>query len=414
MSKAYYWWNVYGRFEPGEGNLPHLGQVIRYYRKLRGMEKAELASALGCTKRFVEMIESDHNTTMPDKLSRRIMLAKALHIPPILLGLSSVTLFEWGEGSMVPGEAVGTEMVASTQTMLSSEHLLALSWELYYTSTVQKAADSIDTNFALLNREFEHATGVKRDQYDAMRCRFYQLYSLVFRDRLEIEKALAYENQAVVIAFRLKNAELIASALLRRARIFIHQKAYGPALDDALTALPYADLSRDPLKGKCYQMAGEAQAYLASGQKVLQEKSLTYFDKAARIARKGNLEPDGSFVKTDLTSISIERAKALTLFGRFDEAHDAFAIARKKLSPELTRWQVNLLIEEAKTYLAERDVTSCCLSLLEALPIVQAIQLHSREGAIRSLLERCRQRDPHNEAMKRLDKALLTTLPLLS
>jgi hypothetical protein len=72
---------------------------------------------------------------------------------------------------------------------------------------------------------------------------------------------------------------------------------------------------------------------------------------------------------------------------------------------------VNLLIEEAKTYLAEGDVTSCSLSLIEALPIVQAIQLHSREGAIRSLLERCRQRDSHNEAMKRFDKALLVTFP---
>lgn len=414
MSKVYYWWNVYGQFEPSHGNLPHLGQVIRYYRKLHGIEKGDLANTLGCTRRYIEMMESDHNTTMPEMLSRRILLAKALRIPPILLGLSSVTLVEWGEGTTIPTEAVGIETVASTQTMVASERLLALSWELYYTSTVQKASDSIDASFALLNREFEHVSGVKRDQYDAMRCRFYQLYSLVFRDRLEIEKALEYENQAIAIAFRLKNAELIASSLLRRARIFIHQRAYQLAFDDAIAALPYADLSRDPLKGKCYQMAGEVQAYLAGDKKALQEKSLTYFEKAGRIARKGNLEPDGSFVKTDLTSIYIERAKALTLFTRFDEAHDAFAIARKKLSPELTRWQVNLLIEEAKTYLAEGDITSCCLSLIEALPIVQAIQLQSREGAICSLLERCRQCDAHNEAVKQLEKMLLVTFPLSS
>ena len=36
-------------------------------------------------------------------------------------------------------------------------------------------------------------------------------------------------------------------------------------------------------------MAGESQAYLAGDNKELQEKSLTYFNKAAQIARKGNL-----------------------------------------------------------------------------------------------------------------------------
>jgi hypothetical protein len=153
-------------------------------------------------------------------------------------------------------------------------------------------------------------------------------------------------------------------------------------------------------------MAGETQAYLAGGDTYLQDKSIVYFDKAGRIARKGNLEPDGSFVRTDLTSIYIERAKALRLFRRFHEAHNALGIARKNLSPELTRWQVNLLIEEAKTYLAEGDVTSCCESVIEALPIVRAIHLRNREDPLRSILEKCKKQEPTSEAVRRLEKAL--------
>jgi tetratricopeptide (TPR) repeat protein len=287
--------------------------------------------------------------------------------------------------------------------------LLALSWELYYTSSVQKAADSIDDAFHKLSDGFEHATGVKKDQYDAMRCRFYQLYSLVHRDRMEIDQAIEYQHQAVAIAFRLKNAELIASSLLRRARVYHHIPEHELALKDALDSLPYADLSRDPLKGKCYQMAGESQAYLAGDHRDLQEKSLTYFNKAAQIARKGNLEPDGSFVKTDITSVYIERAKALTLFKRFDEAHQALAIARKNLSPELTRWQVNLLIEEAKTYFAQGDISSCCYSLIEALPIVRAINLPSKEGKITDLYHRCNEREPGSSIVKKLGKMVIAT-----
>jgi transcriptional regulator with XRE-family HTH domain len=92
MSEVYYWWYAYGYFDPGEGNFPCIGQVIRHYRNMRGTGKLELAHALECTVRYVEMLESDHNTTTPQLISRRALLAKTLQIPPILLGLSSLTL----------------------------------------------------------------------------------------------------------------------------------------------------------------------------------------------------------------------------------------------------------------------------------------------------------------------------------
>jgi tetratricopeptide (TPR) repeat protein len=408
MNKSHYWWYVYGYFTPGVNNLPCTGEVISYYIALSDLSKEKLADLLSCTERYVEMLKSPNNKDMPKLLPRRILLAKTLHIPPILLGLSSVTLLEWGEGSLVEAEAIGQDAVASTETMTFYEQMLALSWELYYTSSVQKAADSIDNAFSKLSTDFKGATGVKKDQYDAMRCRFYQLYSLVSRDRMDVATAIDYQDQAVAIALRLKNAELIASSLLRRARAYHYQPERELALQDALNALPYADLSRPPLKGKCYQMAGESQAYLAGNDIALQEKSLAYFNTAAKIARKGNMEPDGSFVKTDITSIYIERAKALTLFGRFEEAHNAFTIARKNLSPELIRWQVNLLIAEAVTYLAEGDISSCCYSLLEALPIARAINLPSKEENIYNLYASCKDREPGSPVVKKLEKIVIS------
>jgi tetratricopeptide (TPR) repeat protein len=404
MNKPYYWWYVYGHFSPGENNLPCLGEVISYYLALSGLSKEEFAEALHCTGRYVEMIKSPRNKNMPNLLPRRILLAKVLHIPPVLLGLSSVTLFEWGTGDAVQAKDIGLDTVASTGTMISYERLLALCWELYYTSSVGKAKDNVDEAFSKLSSDFTNATGVKRDQFDAMRCRFYQLYSLISRDSNDVRSAIEYQDQAVGIAFHLKNAELIASSLLRRARAYHHIPERELALKDALDALPYADLSRDPLKGKCYQMAGESQAYLAGDNKDLQEKSLTYFDKAAQIARKGDLEPDGSFVKTDLTSVYIEKAKALTLFKRFDEAHNALSIARKNLSPELTRWRINLLSQEATTYFAEGDISSCCYSIEEVLPLVRMLNLQDKEQRIVSLYTSCKEKAPNNKVVLSLTK----------
>jgi hypothetical protein len=404
MNKPYYWWYVYGHFAPGEDNLPCLGEVINYYFVLSGLSKDEFAVALHCTGRYIEMIKSPKNKNMPNLLSRRILLAKVLHIPPVLLGLSSVTLFEWGTGDAALVKDIGLDTVASTGTMTSYERLLALCWELYYTSSVGKARDNIDEAFQKLSVDFADATGIKRDQFDAMRCRFYQLYSLISRDSNDTKSAIDYQNKAVEIAFRLKNAELIASSLLRRARAYHHIPERELALKDALDALPYADLSRDPLKGKCYQMAGESQSYLAGDNKDLQEKSLAYFNKAAQIARKGNLEPDGSFVKTDLTSIYIEKAEALVLFKRFDEAHNALSIARKNLSPEITRWQVNLLLAEASTYFAEGDISSCCYSIEQVLPLIRVLNLPSKEQRVVSLYASCKNIAPDNKVVLSLAK----------
>jgi transcriptional regulator with XRE-family HTH domain len=390
MGQPYYWWYVYGPFSPGEDNLPCLGEVIAYYLALSGLSTEELAARLHWTVRYIKMLKSSRNKAMSQLLSRRILLAKVLHIPPVLLGLSSVTLWEWGEGAPKLLAEAGIESFAGAQSMQSYEHLLSLAWELYYTSSVQKASQSVEEALTRLNQEFADASGLKRDQYDALRCRFYQLSSLVARDRKETGPALEFANQAVSIALRLKNAELVASSLLRRARVHIRAGAYEQAWQDAKEALPYADLSRDPLKGKCYQMAGEALSYVAGQDAARQRQSLAYFDKAAWIARKGHLEPDGSFVKTDLTSVLIEKAQALTMFGRPQEALTVLGVARKHLHPELTRWELNLLLAEADAYFASGDLESCCYSLTDALAIARSLQLPTKEERILQLYTQCK------------------------
>ncbi|MBV9689236.1 MAG: hypothetical protein JO202_05930 [Ktedonobacteraceae bacterium] len=343
---------------------------------------------------------------MPDLLSRRIFLAQVLGIPPVLLGLCSVTLQKLGDGTALPGHvvhAITDGEAVGAATMLEYERLLAMSWELYYTSTVQKATGSIAESLQKLLLASANASGVRKDQYDAMLCRFYQLSSLVARDQMQFARSVQDEHKAVEIAFRLKNAELIASSLLRRARIYIRQQDYVLAYQDAMQMLPYADLVRDPLKGKCYQMAGEATGYVAEKDSVLQKKSMDYFHKALKIAQKGNMTPDGSFVKVDITSILIEKADALILYERIADAHDALAITREHVSPEQNRWKVNLLLSEARAYLAEKDVTSCCQIAIEAMGMIRAINLSAKEDRVLSLLEQCRQLESQNPEVLRLE-----------
>ena len=49
-----YWWRHYGDFSPGNGILPHMGEVISHYRKLRYPTQVEFAAASGYNLRTVQ------------------------------------------------------------------------------------------------------------------------------------------------------------------------------------------------------------------------------------------------------------------------------------------------------------------------------------------------------------------------
>lgn len=397
----YYWWYCYHRFDPGIDDLPHFGQVIKYYSELGGMKKSDLAQALGYKLRFIDMLESDKNIDTPKDRSKRVTLAKILSIPPALLGVSIIV----GDDRDLTGKS-GIMSVLDAQTMTFYEDMLASVWELYHTSSVARATQHITLWIHFLEHEIDKARGARRDQLLSVLCRFYQLSALAARDRMEIVQALQDEQKAIDLAFELKNAELIAASLQRRSRIYMQSHQYQLAFQDAQRALPYATKSRDPLKGKTYQIYAEALAHLAGNDKSLQEKSRDYFRQVGTIVRKGNLEPDGTFMKLDLTSLYIEMAEAFILWRQFDDARNALAIARKQLSPELTRWQVNILLTEADMYNAQGHYADGADSALEALKIVQAVKMDSKEQRIRAMLPQFVQSIPRYEATKQLSQRL--------
>lgn len=392
-----YWWDCYGSFSSGKDDLPVFYQVIRHYRELRGMSIKDLAVAYKRSVRFIEMLEKDTNIDMPKSNPRRVALAKILGIPGALLGVS------------IAGDNGTTTLhptILENHTQMFYEDMLASTWELYHTSSVSRAAQHIDLWLSFLSQETTKAQGIKKDQLKAVLCRFYQLSALVAREQLDIVRALSDEQEAIILALELGNAELIATSLQRRARIYMQTHKYRLAYQDAIEALPYAERSRDIIKGKTYQMLGESLAHIAGTDKSLQKQSLQYFTTANTLTRIGNLEPDGSFMKLDIASIAIEQAEALTLFGRYDDAHDALAIARDKMSPELTRWLVNILLTEADTLYRQGLYDYSADSALSAFQIIQTLQMKSKEPRVRSLYDLLKNKVPTYKAVKTLSESL--------
>lgn len=397
-----HWWNIYGPFDPGENNLPHLGQVIRYYRELRNWKAKDLAEALGQTVRHVYEMEGSNN--MPELISRRQAISRLLQIPPVLLGLSVVVPSNSLEHTDI--EIAGTIPIINMPTINMLQSMLELSWELYYTSSAQIAANNINHWIQHLAGAAKEARGVQRDQLIAMLCKFYQLSGVAARDRMDIPRALRDGKRAIDFALQLQNPELISASLFRRAKTYLKQQDYDAAIKDLEAALPYAEKSRDPLKGYVYQATAEAYSIVAKNDAQTQKQSLNLLDQVGRIVRKGNLEDDGSFVKLNIAGLYMDRAQALTLFHKTDEAHNALSIARNNLGPELTRWQARLLIADAEIYLAEDDPESCCEIAFDALKVVQATQSRSNEARVQKLSQQLGQRYQNHPLVKRLEMQL--------
>lgn len=402
--KVVYWWHTYGPFEAGEDGLPHLGQVIKHYRELRGWSKEEAALVLDCTVRYLEMLESAKNTKMPESLPRRAFIARNLGIPLVLMGI--LPLVDNERNTFPDTLLTLTEnfSVVSPQTMSMYERMLSFCWEACYTSSFQRASDDVAFCLSLLNEAAKNTAGIQRSQINMMRCKFYQLSGIIARDRLDFTRALEDGTKAVDLALELNNAELISSALEHRSGTYARTKQYETALVDIQRALPYADRSRSILKGNVYLVAAEKYTRVQGQQ--AESIVMKQLDTVGSIVRKGPLEDDGSFLKLNISSLYIERAKVLSCFGKFDDAHNSFKIAHKHLSPDLISWQANILLEEAETDLKENEIEGCCERALKAIKIVRNLRSRSREQRIQQLYQQCKKIAPNNALVCHLGEML--------
>jgi tetratricopeptide (TPR) repeat protein len=396
------WWYAYGPFPAGEHNMPHAGKVITFYRELKGWSVAHLGAAIGVKERQMYNIEG--SATVPEPLSRRELLTRLLNIPPALLGVLALDYLP--EQQVILPEA-GRAIALPPSTIEAYEGVLVLAWESYYTSSAQRSASTVALWLAHLKDSLGTVSGVAQDQLRALLCRFYQLSGVIARDRVDFALALAHGNEALALALHLRNAELVASALYRRARTYVEMHEYDLAIADLERALPYAGRSRDPLR--CYTNICLAEAYslAAPADLSLQKKSLNLLDEVGRTVRAhGVLSGDGSFVKVDAPGLYMVRGDVLRRFGRLEDAQDALLIVRDHLPKNFTRWQGNLLVSEAELCYADRDIAGACDLALDALDLLDETRSSSTRAKIEGLYERLTVAAPRHSDVKRLEQRL--------
>jgi len=285
-------------------------------------------------------------------------------------------------------------------------YMLSLCWEHYYTSGSQSIVPILDYCLHALGGTIEAVHGREHISLLTLLCRYYQLSSVVARDRLDLVRALQDGKKSIELAFHLENAELLAASLFRRAKTYLKLQQYDKALQDLEAAFPYAQRSRDPLKGYIHQATAEAYTLSENRDQHVQKKVFLFLDTVKEILDNGNLEDDGSFVKVNTAGLALDRANAFIRFQQPEEARQQLTIVRQHLGVELMRWQSRLFIAEAETYLIEHDPQSCCEVLFEALKIVYATHSRSNQMRIDTLYQQLKVCDPHHLLVCQLGEQL--------
>lgn len=401
------WKQTYGQTEI-EGSLPHYGKLIRNYRKRLDYSVEYVAEVLEVKSRAIYTIEECSD--MPKDVKRRIVLANLLKIPPALLAIPGAISLQ-----NHPIDENGAKQVVSStldpEIASMYEDNLKLAWNSYYTHTAQAVADTLQGRINNLTNRVEQSSGVARDQLLAMKCRFLQLDTVSARDRLDLDHAEQSGGEAIEIAEYLGNSDLLASALFRRARVYLLRDKNAQAVEDLERALPEANRSQDPLRSYVKICLAEAYSLTTPDDLATQQKVRLLLDEVGvALKRTPVMEGDGSYTRVDVAGWAMSRAETLSNLGTYalEDARDALEDARDALGPQWTRWQGNLEIIDAHLSLLERDPNSSSTHLEYALPIVIGTKSNTNMKKLVDVYKRLEKSYPKNMRVLKVKEALLS------
>jgi transcriptional regulator with XRE-family HTH domain len=395
-----YWWSRYGDFSPGEGILPHMGEVLAAYRRRRGYDtQGKFAIAAGVTLRTVQEWET---TTMTHDHDRRIFLAKILKIPPALLGLDwRLVVFQNNEGKYNDPISRMVELIEE-DAYYAYEDILVMGHEYIHNGGSADIVYRVDRRLWKLVEITGNASAADEDAWKSLLCRYYQLSTRIKQQCL-INSAIASKHAALAVelAIDLQDAELIASAYVNSACTNTQQGKQNEARKDIAAAMEYVDTVRNgPLKGNIYLESANINIPFALNDSTLQNQCRAWQDKAANLLYKGTLEPDESFFRFNLSAVHHEKAKALLCWQKTKEDRKAvrsrLATAIETLSPDLNVWKAYYYMTDARLNLADHDLEGCALSGKEALKIAKGMHSKMEEENIRSLYCELSEQAPNN------------------
>jgi len=402
---TWYWWNRYGKFSPGVDKLPHMGEVIAFYRAKRYKSQADFAIASGYSKRSIEEWES---SVFTHDHERRVFLAKMLKIPPALLGLDwRLIVYSDNRGEYDDPLSHMAEIIEE-DAFYAYEDILVMGHEYIHNGGPLDMAYRVDRRLRKLVEITRHARATDQDAWKSLLCRYYQLSTRIKQQCLmDAATAAKHAALAVSLAIDLQDAELIAAAFVNSACTNSQQGKLEEARKDIAAAMECVDRVRSgPLKGNIYLESANINTPFALDDRTLQNQCKAWQDKAANMLYKGAPAPDESFFRFNLSAVHHEKAKSLLCWQKTRDERKAvrhkLTAAIETLSPDLNVWKAYYYMTEARLNLEDHDLEGSAQSGIEALRIARTMHSRMEEENAKSLYYKLSKLAPNNPYVSRL------------
>jgi len=388
MEEKKYWWHRYGAFDPGNGDYPHFGQVIAYYRLKRGFAKQEaLAVATGHSKRWVEEIENSSNIGGPDSIEKRKLLAKVLRIPPALIGLD--WHFMAGNDELMPAQLEESMYNLYNNVLQLGVGYLYSGGPAYIGKILRGNLENLEPTVKNISGGLFH---VQKEEWLTLLCKYYMLCTSFSLRATQYKTAFVLAKKAIIAAEEAENNDLLAAAYYRRARLYLDVKEVARseqqkkkyielARSDAMQALDKSATAHPALLGNIYLMAAETCSYTQE-----RRQCKKWYDAAYNIIakeRKAELYDSDTFIRFNQTALHHEKAKTLKLHNELQAALDEVSFARSTLQPDIVLWQANLNLTEARIYKDQRELEASVKLAADAFRIACLVNSDKDQKEVR-------------------------------
>jgi tetratricopeptide (TPR) repeat protein len=323
-----------------------------------------------------------------DSVPRRRVLVDMLKIPPVFLGVGTLTDLEAFLQKYGVSQPQGSSSVskASENEVSLYRDALAVHWTMYYAGTLQDIPTLQHWSRRIELAASEHS--VSQQSLECFICGYYQLLATVYGDKLRFLEAFQYLDDAQEIAASQDNKPLQATIFYRQAMARLNQRKFALAKAPAEMAeslVHYADKS---LQGEIYQTAGLTYALMAQDEQD-KTKALKLLDEAGKIAsNEDNLGVDVHHVRFNPGRYALTRADTLISLGRPNAALKLLDEADEQLPFDQRKRRGYMQILQGEAYLKKKELDTAISYLQSAFDVSSVIHSDYNIGYIARLCKK--------------------------
>lgn len=319
-----------------------VGQIIREYRKARGMTQKQFAGELGVEARTLRMYENGEREL--ENISDLRRIAELLAIDPAELGLAARTII----------------ISSAEQIDAAVEQVAALVQQ----ARLVEARTSIETLLRDLKKQGEPDDPQMLRALAVAHCMAGQVQALTSRTR-DVARIIPHYREMARIAQELEEQTLLALALAYHGDLLRRR-------GDGVQALGYLERARASCPATNPAACGTIA--LLFGRTYLARQETDHFEaelaSAVEFAKTCEASSDGVLTQGSLGEVYAEYARGYALLGRLEQSQ-RYTRLTEDHGLTSTLWSVQLKAIQAEALVHAGDIMSAMPLLLEVAHLAQ-------------------------------------------